>query len=189
MPSREGSKKILLSKFKFGLRNSYIMTILRFFSFVSIFLVLTHLAKAEYLREDDLKSLTYSCYLDGDVPVFCSGQEIDDPHLKIYLPLFKSIMIDDKIHAFRIMATLENLYKSNIVGAKVKLKFKNNPDSNIEFIINERVKYKMLSTTNRSHLIRSDIPSMRDTYNSLYSAYYSADTSNFEMAITELHFD
>ena len=87
------------------------------------------------------------------------------------------------------MATLENLYNRNLVGAKVKLKFKNNPESNIEFIINERIKYMMRSTTDFSHLIRSDVPSVRDTYNSLYSAYYNADISNFEMAITELYFD
>ena len=165
------------------------MNILKFFSFASILIALSPSVKAEYLRDDDLKSLEYSCYLDGEVPVFCSGQEIDNPHIKIYLPLFKSIMIDKKIHAFRIMATLENLNKRNLIGAKIKLKFKDNPDSSLEFIINERIKYKMLSTTNRSHLIRSDVPSVRDTYNILYSAYYKADISNFEMAITELHFD
>jgi len=66
-------------------------------------------AKAEYLMEDDLKSLVVSCYLENEIPVFCSKQQIDDPHLKIYLPLFKSVMIDEKIHAFRIMATIENL--------------------------------------------------------------------------------
>ena len=98
-------------------------------------------------------------------------------------------MIDEKIHAFRIMAIVENFNKRNLLGAKVKLKFKDNPDSNIEFIINERIKYKMRSTTDFSHLIRSDVPSVRDTYNSLYSAYYNADISNFEMAITELYFD
>ena len=165
------------------------MNILKFFAVASILFALTLPVRAEFLREDDLKSLKYSCYLDGDVPVFCSGQEIDDPHIKIYLPLFKSIMIDEKIHAFRIMATVENFNKRNLLGAKVKLKFKDNPDSNIEFIINERIKYKMRSTTDFSHLIRSDVPNVRDTYNSLYSAYYNADISNFEMAITELYFD
>ena len=59
----------------------------------------------------------------------------------------------------------------------------------IEFIINEKVKYKMESTTNYSHLIRSDVPKVRQTYNMLHSAYYSADISDFEMAVTELYFD
>ena len=77
--------------------------------------------KAEYLRDDDLNSFVVSCYLEQEIPVFCSKQQIDDPHLKIHLPLFKSVMIDEKIHAFRIMATVENLSKKNLVGAKIKL--------------------------------------------------------------------
>ena len=52
-------------------------------------------------------------------------------------------MLDDKIHAFRIMATIENLSKKNLIGAKIKLGFKGDQDSDIEFIINQRVKYKI----------------------------------------------
>ena len=146
-------------------------------------------AKAEYLMEDDLKSLVVSCYLENEIPVFCSKQQIDDPHLKIYLPLFKSVMIDEKIHAFRIMATIENLSKKNLVGAKIKLNSKALNINIIEFIISEKLKYKMVSTTNYSHLIRSDVPKVRETYNTLHSAYYNADISDFEMAVTELYFD
>ena len=146
-------------------------------------------AKAEYLRDDDLKSFVVSCYLEKEIPVFCSKQQIDDPHLKIHLPLFKSVMIDEKIHAFRIMATVENLSKKNLVGAKIKLNSKGMNSNIIEFIINEKVKYKMESSTNYSHLIRSDVPKVRETYNILHSAYYNADISDFEMAITELYFD
>ena len=72
------------------------------------FFALPGFAKAEYLREDDLNSLVYSCYLEKEIPVFCSTHHIDDPHLKIYLPLFKSVMLEDKIHAFRIMAIILN---------------------------------------------------------------------------------
>ena len=146
-------------------------------------------AKAEYLRDDDLKSFVVSCYLEKEIPVFCSKQKIDDPHLKIHLPLFKSVMIDEKIHAFRIMATVENLSKKNLVGAKIKLNSKGMNTNIIEFIINEKVKYKMVSTTNYSHLIRSDVPKVRQSYNMLHSAYYSADISDLEMAVTELYFD
>ena len=146
-------------------------------------------AKAEYLRDDDLKSLVVSCYLKNEIPVFCSKQQIENPHLKIYLSLFKSVIIDKKIHAFRIMATVENLSKKNLVGAKIKLNSKGMNSNIIEFIINEKVKYKMESSTNYSHLIRSDVPKVRQTYNMLHSAYYSADISDFEMAVTELHFD
>ena len=145
--------------------------------------------KAEYLMEDDLKSLVVSCYLENEIPVFCSKQQIDDPHLKIYLPLFKSVMIDEKIHAFRIMATIENLSKKNLVGAKIKLNSKALNSNIIEFIISEKLKYKMVSTTNYSHLIRSDVTKVRQTYNTLHSAYYNADISDFEMAVTELYFD
>ena len=150
---------------------------------------MTVFAKAEYLREKDLKSLVVSCYLEESTAVFCSKQQIDSPQIKIYLPMFKSVMIDDKIHAFRIMATLENLSKKVLVGAKVKLKVGGIDSGIIEFIINEKIKYKMVSTTDYSHLVRSDVPKVRQTYNILRSAYFNADISDFEMAITELHFD
>jgi hypothetical protein len=146
-------------------------------------------AKAEYLMEDDLKSLVVSCYLENEAPVFCSEQKIDDPHLKIYLPLFKSVMVQNKVHAFRIMATIENLSKRNLIGAKIKLKIKNTDNTIVEFIINEKIKYKMSSKANYSHLIRSDIPKIQQSYQVLHSAYYNADISNFEMVISELHFD
>lgn len=145
--------------------------------------------KADYLRNEDLKSLVVSCYLENEIPVFCSKKQIDDPHIKLYLPLFKSVIIDDKIHAFRIMATIENLSKKKLIGAKIKLKSKGIDGNIIEFIINENVKYKMVSTTDYSHLIRSDVPKVRQTYNKLHAAYYNADISDFEMVVTELYFD
>ena len=154
----------------------------------SLFLTASFL-QAEYLRKDDLKSLVVSCYIESEIPVFCSKQQIDNPHLKIHLPIFKSVMIEGKIHAFRIMATVENLSKKNLIGAKIKLRSKGINGDIIEFIINEKVRYKMVSTTNYSHLIRSDVPKVRETYNILHSAYYNADISDFEMAITELYFD
>ena len=144
---------------------------------------------AEYLREDDLKTLVISCYLENEIPAFCSKQQIDKPHIKIYLPLFKSVMIDEKIHAFRIMAAIENLSGKNIVGAKIRLNSRAQNSNIIEFIISERVKYKMVSSTNYSHLIRSDVPIVRQAYKILHSAYYNADISDFEMAVTELYFD
>ena len=161
----------------------------KYIFFLLSFFIVTGFAKAEYLREDDLKSFVVSCYLENEVPVFCSNHQIDDPHLKIYLPLFKSVMIDDRIHAFRLMASIENLSKRNLVGAKVLLKSKGMDSNIIEFIINEKVKYKMVSTTDFSHLIRSDVPKVRQTYDILHSAYYNADISDFEMAITELYFE
>jgi hypothetical protein len=161
----------------------------KYIFFLLSFFIVTGFAKAEYLREDDLKSFVVSCYLENEVPVFCSNQQIDDPHLKIYLPLFKSVMVDDRVHAFRLMASIENLSKRNLVGAKVLLKSKGMDSNIIEFIINEKVKYKMVSTTDFSHLIRSDVPKVRQTYNILHSAYYNADISDFEMAITELYFE
>ena len=98
-------------------------------------------------------------------------------------------MIDEKIHAFRVMATIENLSKRNLIGAKIKLKSAEMSSSIIEFIIDEKIKYKMVSTTNYSHLIRSDVPKVRQSYNALHSAYYNADISKFEMAVSELYFE
>ena len=159
-----------------------------------IFLVITvsiipAYVKSEYLRQDDLKSLVVSCYLENEIPVFCSKKQIDDPDLKIYLPVFKSIMIEDKIHAFRIMATIENLSKKNLIGVKIKLKSDSPENDILEFIISEKVKYKMISNSNYSHLVRSDVPKIRNTYNTLHTAYYNADISNFDMVVTEIYFE
>ena len=153
----------------------------KYIPLIIFFFVTTGFAKSQYLREDDLRSLVVSCYLDDGVTVFCSKQQIDNPHLKLYLPLFKSVMIDEEIHAFRVMATIENLSKRNLVGAKIKLTSADMSTSIIEFIIDEKIKYKMISTTNYSHLIRSDVPKVRKSYNTLHSAYYNADISKFEM--------
>ena len=79
--------------------------------------------------------------------------------------------------------------KKRVIPLAEKLNSKVTNTNIIEFIINEKVKYKMVSTTNYSHLIRSDVPKVRQTYNMLHSAYYSADISDFEMAVTELYFD
>ena len=157
--------------------------------FVFTVSIIPKYVKSEYLRQDDLKSLVVSCYLENEIPVFCSKQQIDDPDLKIYLPVFKSIMIEDKIHAFRIMATIENLSKKNLIGAKIKLKSDSSENDILEFIISEKVKYKMISNSNYSHLIRSDVPKIRNTYNTLHSAYYNADISNFDMVVTEIYFE
>ena len=165
------------------------MISLKYISLIFSLLLTTGIAQAEYLRKDDLNSLVVSCYLEDAVPVFCSKQQIDSPQLKIYLPIFKSVIIDEKIHAFRIMATIENLTKRNLVGAKIKLITQGKEGFIIEFIINEKVKYKMTSNTKYSHLIRSDVPKMRQTYDILHSAYYNADISDFEMTISELYFD
>ena len=165
------------------------MNVIKPFAVFFTILILSFPVKAEYLRQEDLKSLVVSCYLEKEVPVFCSRQQIDDPHLKIYLPVFKSILIEEKIHAFRIMATIENLSKRNLSGAKIKLRYNDTKSDIIEFIINEKVKYKMRSNSNFSHLIRSDVPKVRNTYNILHEAYYNADITNFDMVVTEIYFD
>ena len=165
------------------------MSIKKSLALVFSILILSFPVKAEYLRQEDLKSLVVSCYLEKEVPAFCSRQQIDNPHLKIYLPVFKSIMIEEKIHAFRIMATIENLSKRNLSGAKIKLRYNDTKRDIIEFIINEKVKYKMRSNSNFSHLIRSDVPKIRNTYNILHHAYYNADITNFDMVVTEIYFD
>ncbi len=165
------------------------MNVIKPFAVFFTILILSFPVKAEYLRQEDLKSLVVSCYLEKEVPVFCSRQQIDDPHLKIYLPVFKSIMIEGKIHAFRIMATIENLSKRNLSGAKIKLRYNDTKRDIIEFIINEKVNYKMRSTSNFSHLIRSDVPKVRNTYDILREAYYNADITNFNMVVTEIYFD
>ena len=55
------------------------------------------------------------------------------------------------------MATIENLTKRNLIGARVELIFGTKKQT-VEIMISEKIIYRGISTTNRSHLIRSDIP-------------------------------
>ena len=144
--------------------------------------------KAAYLTKSDLNKLKYSCYIESSIPVFCSFDEIEKPDLLIFLPLLKPVKLNNGVRAYRIMATITNKMPETITGAKVRLKFKDKESIFLDVMVTEPIKYNMSSSLNKSHLIREDVPKIRDLYEKIDDIYYSADTSKIEFEIRELRF-
>ncbi|MEK9569689.1 MAG: hypothetical protein VW124_11840, partial [Paracoccaceae bacterium] len=90
--------------------------------------------------------------------------------------------------AFRVMATIENNTKHNLYGARVKIYFNKNEENFLDILISEKIIYKGTSSTNRSHLIRSDVAANISIYNALNEIYLSADTSSINIRLYELIF-
>ena len=77
------------------------------FFLVFIFLASNVLANS-YLRQEFLKEIQYGCLIEEKTVVFCTDQNITDPHLIIRLPMLEPVVLANGVHAFRVMATLEN---------------------------------------------------------------------------------
>ena len=142
-----------------------------------------------YLRSEHLADLQYSCYLEDKAIVFCSAKEIADPHIRVRLPLFEPIVLENGIKAFRVMATIENNTKRNLSGARVNLSFGESDQHSLDILISEKIIYKATSTTKKSHLIRSDVPINLALFDQLDHIYRSADVSKISIAVTELIFE
>ena len=96
----------------------------RICNFFLIFsLVASNAFANSYLRPEFLKVIKYACLVEEKSVVFCTDQDITDPHLIIRLPLLEPIVLSNGVHAFRIMATLENNTGYNLTGASVRVVF------------------------------------------------------------------
>ena len=83
-----------------------------------------------YLTSNDLQNINYQCYLEEADIVFCSEGDIANPQVIIKVPLLEPIKLSNGLRAYRVMATITNHTKRNLVGAKVSLSFdkeKNSP--------------------------------------------------------------
>ena len=90
------------------------------FFLVFIFLASNVLANS-YLRQEFLKEIQYGCLIEEKTVVFCTDQNITDPHLIIRLPMLEPVVLANGVHAFRVMATLENNTGYNLSGASVRV--------------------------------------------------------------------
>ena len=70
-----------------------------------------------YLTNSDLKKIKYECYLEAEKIVFCSEQKISNPQVIVRIPLLEPIVLKNNVRAYRVMATIENLTKRNLIGA------------------------------------------------------------------------
>ena len=71
--------------------------------------------------------------------VFCTGQNITEPHLIVRLPLLEPIILSNGVRAFRVMATLENNTGYNLSGASVRVSFGEEPGEFLDVLISEKL--------------------------------------------------
>ena len=159
----------------------------------NFFLIFTFIATSafsnNYLRPEFLKVIKYGCFLEEKSVVFCTDQDITEPHLIVRLPLLEPIILSNGVHAFRVMATLENNTGFNLSGASVRVFFGEQAGQVLDVLISEKIIYRATSTTKKSHLIRSDVPITIPLYERLNEIYLSADVSNIKISLKELIFE
>ena len=142
-----------------------------------------------YLRPEFLKEIKYGCLVEDKSVVFCTDQNITEPHLIIRLPILEPIVLSNGVNAFRVMATLENNTGYNLSGASVHVLFGREPGQSLDLLISEKIIYRATSTTNKSHLIRSDVPINLPLYKRLKEIYLSADISEIKISLNEVIFE
>jgi len=159
----------------------------------NFFLVFTLIASNvfanSYLRPEFLKVIKYGCLVEEKSVVFCTDQDITEPHLIVRLPLLEPIVLSNGVHAFRVMATLENNTGYNLLGASVRVFFGEKAGQVLDVLISEKIIYRGTSTTDKSHLIRSDVPITIPLYERLNEIYLSADISEIKISLNELIFE
>ena len=152
-------------------------------------LIATSAFSNNYLRPEFLKVIKYGCFLEEKSVVFCTDQDITEPHLIVRLPLLEPIILSNGVHAFRVMATLENNTGFNLSGASVRVFFGEQAGQVLDVLISEKIIYRATSTTKKSHLIRSDVPITIPLYERLNEIYLSADVSDIKISLKELIFE
>ena len=157
--------------------------------FIIFTLIASNACANSYLRPEFLEVIKYGCFVEEKSVVFCTDQDITDPHLIIRLPLLEPIILSNGVHAFRVMATLENNTGYNLSGASVRVFFGEKTGEALDVLISEKIIYRATSTISKSHLIRSDVPIIAPLYQRLNEIYLSADISQIKISLNELIFE
>ena len=158
-------------------------------NFFLVFILASNALANSYLRPEFLKEIQYGCLIEEKTVVFCTDQDITDPHLIIRLPMLEPVVLANGVNAFRVMATLENNTDYNLSGASVRVFFGAEPGELLDVFISEKIIYKATSTTEKSHLIRSDVPVTGPLYQRLNEIYLSADISEIKISLNEVIFE
>ena len=162
----------------------------RILNFFLIFTLIASNAFANsYLRPEFLKVIKYGCLVEEKSVVFCTDQDITEPHLIVRLPLLEPVVLSNGVHAFRVMATLENNTGYNLSGARVRVLFGEKVGQVLDVLISEKIIYRATSTTKKSYLIRSDVPILIPLYERLNEIYLNADISEVKISLNELIFE
>ena len=141
-----------------------------------------------FLKSEDLQSIKTICLIEDYQIGFCSESNLNGNHVILRLSEIKSILLNQRIHAFRVSATIENMSKRIILNSKLKIMFGEDEDEHLIFMIPQKIIYKDTSSSTISHLIRSDVKSISKLYEKINFIYFNADPSSIKLRPIEINF-
>ena len=141
-----------------------------------------------FLKSEDLQSIKTICLIEDYQIGFCSESNLNGNHVILRLSEIKSILLNQRIHAFRVSATIENMSKRIILNSKLKIMFGEDESEHLIFMIPQKIIYKDTSSSTISHLIRSDVKSISKLYEKINFIYFNADPSSIKLRPIEINF-
>ena len=161
------------------------------FIILSIFWLVISLSPSKadgFLKSEDLQSIKTICLIEDYQIGFCSEANLNGNHDILRLSEIKSVLLNQRTHAFRISATIENMSKRIILNSKLKIMFGEDEDEHLIFMIPQKIIYKDTSSSTISHLIRSDVKSISKLYEKINFIYFNADPSSIKLRPVEINF-
>lgn len=142
-----------------------------------------------FLNRHDLQKFQTVCKINNYQVSFCSNKNLDGDTITLRLHSVKSLVLNNRTHAFRVFATIENMSKRIILNSKLKIMFGEDESEHLTFMIPQKVIYKETSSSKISHLIRSDVKSVSKLYEKLNYIYFNSDPSGIKLIPIEINFD
>ena len=141
-----------------------------------------------FLKSTDLNSIKTICLIKDYQIGFCSESNLNGSQVIIRLSEIKSVLLNQRTHAFRVSATIENMSKRIILNSKLKIMFGEDESEHLTFMIPQKVIYKATSSSKISHLIRSDVKSVSKLYEKINFIYFNADPRGIKIKPIEINF-
>ena len=141
-----------------------------------------------FLNEHDIQKIQTVCEINDYQIGFCSNKNLAGDTVTLRLHSMKSVVLNNRTHAFRVFATIENMSKRIILNAKLKIMFGNSEDEHLTFIIPQKIIYKDISSTKISHLIRSDVRATSKLYEKVNYIYFNAKADEIKIKPLEINF-
>jgi len=156
---------------------------------LQIFLYINVALSDGFLNRHDLQKFQTVCKINNYQVSFCSNKNLDGDTITLRLHSVKSLVLNNRTHAFRVFATIENMSKRIILDSKLKIMFGEDESEHLTFMIPQKVIYKETSSSKISHLIRSDVKSVSKLYEKLNYIYFNSDPSRIKLIPIEINFD
>lgn len=141
-----------------------------------------------FLNGNDLIHIQTVCEIKDYQIGFCSNENLDGDIVTLRLHSIKSVVLNNRTHAFRVFATIENKSKRIILNAKLKIMFGLDEYEHLTFIIPQKIIYKDTSSTKISHLIRSDVKATSKLYEKINYVYFNAKADEIKIKPLEINF-